>query len=82
MAIRDPETGGCPGCGESLTTDQGYSKATLVEIRGVYDGGLFYAHPKESGGCGFAWHRWIEPNMRKKAQAYIDRWNERANHVV
>jgi hypothetical protein len=55
-----------------------YSKATLVEIRGVYDGGLFYA---DREGCGRAWHRWSEDStwgkhMRQKAQPYLDQWNE------
>lgn len=77
----------CGGCGENLThvvRGTRYSKATSVEIRGVYDGGLFYAHTLESGGCGFAWHRWVKvdgyrdhPEMRAKAQPFIDRWNRR-----
>lgn len=81
----EPEV--CDGCGESLThfvNGTRYSKATSVEVRGVYDGGLFYAHTLESGGCGFAWHRWGETNgryntkhLRDKAQPFIDRWNKR-----
>lgn len=71
----------CPGCGEDLYyTVRGtrYSRATSVEIRGVYDGGLFYAHTVQSGGCGRAWHRWEGPSrLRVKAQKYIDEWNQR-----
>jgi len=75
----------CAGCGESLVYFvQGtrYSKATSVEIRGVYDGGLFHAHTVESGGCGFAWHRWSPDVLRErplflKAQPFINRWNRR-----
>lgn len=59
-----------------------YSKATMVEIRGVYDGGLFLAHPRQSGGCGFAWHRWDQSDayakrLYDKAERYIEEWNER-----
>lgn len=83
----------CDGCGESLDYVRNgtrYSKATSVEVRGVYDGGLFYAHTTQSGGCGFSWHRWEEDkaegksnylsyyrNLRAKAQPYIDRWNRK-----
>lgn len=78
----------CAGCGESLShvvRGTRYSKATSVEIRGVYDGGLFYAHTTQSGGCGFAWHRWDGTGrypehgrtLRDKAQPFIDRWNRR-----
>jgi hypothetical protein len=68
-------------CGRALGYEyegQVYSRATLIEIRGVYDGGLFYADVQ---GCGRAWHRWSDISaytrgMRDKAQPYIDRWNE------
>lgn len=68
----------CRGCGIEL----GYNKAASIEVRGVYDGGLFYAHVIETGGCGFAWHRWgLHPagytRLRDKAQPFIDRWNRR-----
>jgi hypothetical protein len=36
----------------------------MVEIRGVYDGGLFYQCPD----CGGRWHRW-EPGSYQYAQA-------------
>lgn len=73
----------CPLCSRVLSHEVDgvtYSKATLVEIRGVYDGGLFYA---DIGGCGKAWHRWPETDnwggiMRAKAQPYLDQWNARS----
>lgn len=81
----------CPGCQEDLTyvvRGTTYSKATSVEIRGVYDGGLFYAHTRESGGCGTAWHRWVKvegyrdhPDLRAKADPYVREWNDRNRDV-
>jgi hypothetical protein len=48
-------------------------------MRGVYDGGLFYAHTRQSGGCGAAWHRWPEGHhLRERAEPYLRHWNERA----
>lgn len=71
----------CPACDVDLTyvvEGRTYSKATSVEIRGVYDGGLFYAHTRESGGCGFAWHRWPEKHyLRARASLYLTEWNDR-----
>jgi hypothetical protein len=86
--IKTPVEGkNCPKCDRLLTykvegNDTVYSHATSVEIRGVYDGGLFYADTQE-GGCGGAWHRWEADSNRGKtlhqaAQKYIDQWNERA----
>lgn len=92
MTSLTPSVRKCEGCEEDLThvvNGVEYSRATAVEIRGVYDGALFYAHTKESGGCGFAWHRWQEAevrgnngyrsylSLREKAQPYIDQWNAR-----
>lgn len=75
----------CPGCQEDLTyvvRGTQYSKATSVEIRGVYDGGLFYAHTRESGGCGLAWHRWPEGHhLRARASLYLTEWNDRNREV-
>jgi hypothetical protein len=69
----------CPLCGRVLSYEvdgKTYSKATLVEIRGVYDGGLFYA---DMDGCGFAWHRWPEDHyLRERAETYLESWNLRA----
>lgn len=75
----------CPWCHRTLTyvsehDGNTYSHATSVEIRGVYDGGLFYAD-LEDDGCGKAWHRWdgasdYSRSMRNKAQPYMDDWNK------
>lgn len=80
-------TSECPKCGRNLAYERNgttYSHATSVEIRGVYDGGLFYAHMPREGGCGYAWHRWGtdtpgNKRLHDKAQPYIDQWNERAD---
>lgn len=87
-------TRSCDGCGEDLTyfvSGTQYSRAVGIEVRGVYDGVLFYAHTRESGGCGFAWHRWQEAearqnfgyrsylSMQEKAQPYIDQWNSKVD---
>lgn len=48
-----------------------YGREIVVEVRGVYDGGLYYLCPD----CGKAWHRWENDYMRAKAQPYIDRVN-------
>lgn len=56
----------CPQCT--------HGPATMVEIRGVYDGGLFY-HCDE---CKYSWHRWtVLQVLNKVAQPYIDSWNAR-----
>lgn len=76
-----PETAKCPHCLRDLTYEANgavYSKAYSVEVRGVYDGGLFY---RDVEGCGMAWHRWKDDTgygkgMRAKAQPYIDQVNE------
>ncbi|MBQ1047835.1 hypothetical protein KBX50_05100 [Micromonospora sp. C51] len=47
-----------------------FSRTLLVEIRGVYDGGLFWACPD----CDGRWHRW-PPGSRLHAAAepYVQR---------
>lgn len=78
--MNDDDMKPCPICGEDMAhvvNGTTYSKATLVEIQGVYDGGLFFAHTTQSGGCGGAWHRWTDERMRNKAQPYMDRWNQK-----
>jgi len=74
----------CPGCGEDISYEANgitYSKATLVEIRGVYDGGLFLSHARPNG-CGYAWHRWPEgSSLWQKAQPYVRQWNESSRYV-
>ena len=58
----------CPHCstsllGEEIPAEQRregggthYKREILMEIRGVYDGGLFWMCPD----CGCRWHRWPE----------------------
>lgn len=48
-----------------------FSRFILVEVLGVYDGGLYYVCPD----CDHAFHRWTDPHMRSKAQFYIDQHN-------
>lgn len=53
---------------------QFYRHTILVEIPGVYDGGLFYACPS----CGGAWHRWPEDHyLYKRADIHVRAQNER-----
>lgn len=61
----------CPRCETDLEYEidgHPYSKVAGVEVRGVYDGALYWAHYE----C-HAWQRW-EPTHRlhDKAQKYID----------
>jgi hypothetical protein len=73
----------CPNCKMSLVGDPipdqslplyggstHYRKEVGVEIRGVYDGVLYWSCP----GCGWAWHRWDDSNPEKvaKARPYIE----------
>ncbi len=52
----------CPRCaGEPLG----------VEVRGVYDGVLFW----KCQACGKAWHRFEDACRRRAAQGYIDAVN-------
>jgi len=45
-----------------------FSRKIMVEIRGVYDGGLFFRCPD----CGGTWHRWPEgSSLRKDAERYM-----------
>lgn len=69
----------CPDCEAPFGYEREgrtYSHLVFVEIRGVYDGGLFYRCPF----CGYCFHRWPEGGrLHAVAQCYIDRWNaERA----
>jgi hypothetical protein len=71
----------CPHCGTCLRgaeipeeSRQYYSYATHYsrvigqEIRGVYDGVLFWSCPD----CGGTWHRWPEGHhLRKRAENYV-----------
>lgn len=62
----------CPLCGVDLIDNEtGYSVAIMIEIPGVYDGGLYMLCPV----CDGAYHRWNDERMRAKAQPYIDSHN-------
>ena len=76
------ELANCPGCGSDQhgapipEEDRQYysSGAThywrtlMVEIPGVYDGGLYYQCPD----CGRRWHRWPETHhLHVKAAPYV-----------
>lgn len=51
----------CPRCGSS-------GRIALVEIQGVYDGGLYYL----CMGCEVDWHRWPEGHdLRELAARYM-----------
>lgn len=56
-----------------------YRREIMVEVPGVYDGGLYFRCPF----CGGAWHRFKSDDpyyvmLREKAQPYIDEENLRA----
>lgn len=67
------EVANCPHCAVPLL-DGGVTHVIGVEIRGVYDGVLFWM----CSACGGTWHRWSADNehMRAKAQRVMDRWAE------
>jgi len=44
-----------------------FYRSITVEVRGVYDGGLYIQCPD----CGGTWHRWASGPLRKKAKPYI-----------
>lgn len=47
---------------------QFYRREILIEISGVYDGGLFFQCPS----CDGRWHRWPEGHyLRKRAEYYV-----------
>lgn len=77
----------CPHCGTDLRGDpipvenrdkyyggkEFFMRTITVEIRGVYDGGLYHRCPD----CGGAWHRWPEGHyLREKAEQYVRREND------
>lgn len=52
--------------GEGVTH---YSRMLGIEIRGVYDGVLYWTCPE----CGVRWHRWPEGSMQyNAAKEYVD----------
>lgn len=66
----------CPMCGEDVTywvNGVGpYYRITGVEVRGVYDGVLYWMHD-----CGKAWQRWPEGHrLHSIAALYIAAVNE------
>jgi hypothetical protein len=62
----------CPGFGESHTDlDLPY---LLVEIRGVYDGALYFV----CSNCGYAWPRFTDVGRRAdQSRRYADQHNRR-----
>lgn len=68
----------CPHCGHELTYQgadgQTYSEAVLVEVRGAYDGGLFYTCPL----CEGVWHRFSpDSHLHERAELYMRQWMRR-----
>jgi hypothetical protein len=72
----------CPHCGVSLVGDEipeehrrpggytRYAREIGIEVRGVYDGILFWQCPD----CDGRWHRFAEGHwLRSRAERYIDR---------
>lgn len=63
-----PERESCPGCGSNQISNDGAVRTIGVEIRGVYDGVLFWQCPD----CGTRWHRWpIGSRLRERANRYV-----------
>lgn len=64
----------CPKCGDK--------NPIMVEVRGQYDGGLYWLCNFDHDGDGaFAWHRW--PNghyLNHRAQQFIDQVNAQEVH--
>lgn len=62
----------CPGCNADLTVMYGTvegSRAISVNIRGAYDGGLYYQCPD----CAHKWHRWpVGSRLRDRARPYVN----------
>lgn len=81
------DTDRCPHCDTDLTGSPipvehrdshyggstHYSRTVGIEVRGVYDGVLFWTCPD----CGLAWHRW-QPgsHIRDRAEPYVQQWND------
>ena len=55
MTINRTRPNNCPRCGVELQVGES-RRSILVEIQGVYDGGLYFKCPD----CGVCWHRWPE----------------------
>lgn len=63
-----PEFTHCPHCGYQF--DHTMTDATLYEIRGVYDGAVFWQCPD----CGGMWHIWRKGHHVRDR---VDRWLEK-----
>lgn len=61
----------CPHCGSDQLSDGGpYRRTFMIEIGGLYDGGLFYECPD----CQGRWHRWPPGHrLRERAEPYVAR---------
>lgn len=72
----------CPHCGVSLLGEPipearrelfggatHFKREIMVEVRGVYDGGLYFICPD----CGHRYHRWPEGHwLRERARVYVE----------
>lgn len=64
----------CLPYGDKNPEDRFWGRQILVEIPGVYDGGLFYACPD----CGDYFHRWPEGHrLRESAEDEMDKLRHR-----
>lgn len=58
----------CLPYGDKPEEKRFFTRTILVQIPGVYDGGLFYQCP-DCGGC---WHRWPKGSeLRAKAERFL-----------
>ncbi len=54
--------------GPPETAPTHFSRLIMIEVRGVYDGGLYFVCPD----CGVRFHRWPEGHpLRAKAEEYV-----------
>lgn len=63
-----PEFNLCPHCAYQLRPNM--SNAHMYEIRGLYDGFVFWQCPD----CSGMWHRWEKGNPYRER---VDRWLEK-----
>lgn len=65
----------CPACDADLLYErngQTYTRLVGVEVRGVYDGILYWMCPS----CEHRWHRWSyedQPRLHAAAEPYVSR---------
>lgn len=68
MTDEEAEPDVCPACRAQLAYGGGFTRAAMVEVPGVYDGGLYWMCP----ACGHAWHRWpVGHRLRERAAPYV-----------